>query len=196
MLLLEFNDAVHEGDGERLLRVWKFLLVIFRSVHKTKYSLEGLLLLINSQFLLPPRLKEQLLYSRFVNTRGVIPIDLHLEHVNRVVKGAIHNQVSNVSQSAILRTSRCTGSLVNVAEQFDKVSNLHRMSSAHSEANLHRDISRIVTQLHKKSKVYEYCPNRKHSHFDITESITATTKSDRDDTKKWMRGHLKKLLKH
>ena len=82
-LLMEFNDAVHEGDGERLLRVWKFFLIVFRSVNKTKYSLEGLLLLIHTQVLLSPRLKHQLMYSCFVNTRGKpgtnIPIDLHLE---------------------------------------------------------------------------------------------------------------------
>ena len=118
-LLLEFNDSVHEGDGERLLTVWKFLVLIFRSARKTKYSLEGLILRIQAHVILPPRMKQQLLYSRFVNTKGTpgtnISMDLHLEHVNRVVKSAIHSQSSNLSPSAIVRTSRYTGSLFNVA---------------------------------------------------------------------------------
>lgn len=104
-LLMEYNDSVHEGDGERLLRVWKFLMIIFRSTKKTKYCLESLLLLLNAKFLLSPRLRQQLLYSRFINTRGMpganIAIDLHLEHINRIVKEAIHNQSSNLSYSAV-----------------------------------------------------------------------------------------------
>ena len=35
-VLMEFNDAVQEGDGERLLRTWKFLILVFRSTNKRK----------------------------------------------------------------------------------------------------------------------------------------------------------------
>ena len=56
--------------------------------------------------------------------------------LDRVVKSVIHSQSSNLSPSAIVRTSRCTGSLFNVAEQFDKLSLLHPQSSSHSEAKL------------------------------------------------------------
>jgi L1 cell adhesion molecule like protein len=91
LLLLEFDDSVHEGDGERLIRVWKYLMLIFRAKRKTKYALESLNLLFQANLFLPPRLRQQLLYSRFVNTRGIpganILIDLHVEHVNRVIKG-------------------------------------------------------------------------------------------------------------
>ena len=115
VLLLEFNDNVHEGDGERLMRVWKFFMLIFRSVGKTKYTLEGLILLIQANFSLPPRLREQLLYSRFVNTRrspgANISIDLHVEHVNKVVKSSVYSQMSNLSSTSVVRTSRCTGTL-------------------------------------------------------------------------------------
>ena len=61
--------------------------------------------------------------------------------LDRVVKSAIHSQSSNLSPSAIVRTSRCIGSLFNVAEQFDKLSLLHPQSSSHSEAKLDQDIS-------------------------------------------------------
>ena len=146
-ILMEFKNTVQEGDDERLLRVWKFLLLVFRSSNKKKYTLEGLLLLIQANFLLPPCLKYQLMYSRFVKTRGRpgknIPMDLHVEHVNRIVKSAIYHQMSNLSPTAIIRTSRCTGSFVNTTEQFDRISSLHCQSSSHSEANLDKDIHHI-----------------------------------------------------
>ena len=123
VVLMELNDSI-QGDGPRLLRVWKLLMLIFPSTGKTKYSIEALVLEIQVQ-LLPDRLRHQLLYSRFVNTRGKlgknIPIDLHLEHVNRLVKASVHSQSSNLSPTAIKRTTRCTGSLINVTDEFDKI---------------------------------------------------------------------------
>lgn len=199
-LLLEMNDSIHEGDGERLLRVWTFLLLVFRAVKKIKYSFEGITLLIQAKVTLPPRLREQLLFSRFINTRGIaganIPIDLHVEHVNRIVKSAVHSQSSNLSPASIIRTSRCTGSVTNVVEQFDRISQLHCQSSAHSDAIISKDVRRIVKQLHNTSKVFQNVPGRQHPNFkSIQGSIVNSVKADKDGLTTWMKGHLKRLVK-
>lgn len=31
LLLMEFNDSIHEGDGLRILRCWHLLLLIFKT---------------------------------------------------------------------------------------------------------------------------------------------------------------------
>ena len=41
LLLLEFRDAIHEGDGERIVRCWKLLMLYFRVAGHTKYVLEA-----------------------------------------------------------------------------------------------------------------------------------------------------------
>lgn len=41
LLLHNADDSVKEGDGERLMRVWKFLTFVFRSHGKHKYALGG-----------------------------------------------------------------------------------------------------------------------------------------------------------
>lgn len=199
ILLLEFNDSVHEGDGERLANVWKFLLLIFRAKRKTKYALEAFLLLAQANIVLPPRLREQLLYSHFVNTKGVpggnIPIDLHVEHVNSVVKSAIYNQVSNLSPTAITRTSRCTGILCNVSEQFDKVTGIRKGRDTHSAAKLEADIHRIAKELHKTSKVFNYNPKRRHARINaVSGSIMNVVKADKVKFTDWMKQHFKNLL--
>ena len=51
----EFKDAIREGDGERVLRVWKFLLIIFKASNKSNYSIEAFNLLAQYYILLPPR---------------------------------------------------------------------------------------------------------------------------------------------
>ena len=69
LFMAEFRDAVKEGDGSRMDRVWKYLLIFFRSSGKTKYALEALYLQFQ-KLTLSPRLQKQLLWSRFVNSRG------------------------------------------------------------------------------------------------------------------------------
>ena len=93
LLLLEFRDAMHEGDGPRIMRCWKFLLLFFRFAGHTKYAQEAL----NMQLLLngstSPPVANQLCWG-VVSTYGGkghnLPIDLHMEHLNRCVKDYIY----------------------------------------------------------------------------------------------------------
>ena len=70
LLLMEFIDAVREGDGDRIIRVWKFLLPIFKSTGRTNYSVEAFNLLAQYFYLFSPRMAAQLAWSRTINTHG------------------------------------------------------------------------------------------------------------------------------
>lgn len=78
----EIVDAVREGDGVRVLCWWRFMMLIFKSNGRTNYSIEAFILLAQHKFLLSPRERAQLLYSRFINTHGMpgrnISCDLHM----------------------------------------------------------------------------------------------------------------------
>ena len=47
MLLLEFHDAIREGDGERVFWWWKFLFLIFMPAGRIKYTVERNLTQLN-----------------------------------------------------------------------------------------------------------------------------------------------------
>ena len=66
LLLLEFKDAVREGDGTRVIRCWKYFLIIFRVTGHKNYCLEALHLLTQYYFTLPPQYAEQMVWGRFV----------------------------------------------------------------------------------------------------------------------------------
>ena len=108
LFMAEFKDAIREGDGIRVDRVWKYLLLYFRSSGKTKYALEALYLQFQ-KLTLSPRLRKQLLWSRFINSRGDagrnISCDLHMEHLNRALKTAMAGLGANVSMGSIARAS-------------------------------------------------------------------------------------------
>ncbi len=62
------------------------MLPIFISTQRKNYAKEALLMIFKHRFIFSPRMSQQLLYSRFVNTSGTvggnIPGDLHNEHLN------------------------------------------------------------------------------------------------------------------
>ena len=71
LFYVEYCDAIKEGDGNRVLRCWKYLLPIFKSSGHKNYSIEALNLLCQHHHGLPPRQAAQLVWSRFVNVHGL-----------------------------------------------------------------------------------------------------------------------------
>ena len=123
LFFLKFQDAIKQGDGDRDMIVWKYLLLLFKASKRTNYAIEALTLLAQYYLILPPRLAEQLKWSRFVNVHGLpgrnISCDLRMEHLNREVKTAIKGLGANKSQKAILRTGKAVGVLTDNLTNFD-----------------------------------------------------------------------------
>ena len=93
LLLMEFRDAIHEGDGDRVHRCYKFLMPYFHCTGHKKYALECFRYLSSTSVQttqLSPELATQVKWSRFINTRGQpgcnTPVDFHMEHLNKVLK--------------------------------------------------------------------------------------------------------------
>lgn len=70
LLLLEVRDAIHEGDGPRLLRCWKLMMLYWRHGGHTKYALEAEHLLGAVHATATPRIANELTWCRFVINRG------------------------------------------------------------------------------------------------------------------------------
>ncbi len=113
LLIFDFKDAVREGDGERLLSLWKYLFLLFKATDKRNYAIEVFTLLSQYYFLLPPNIAKQLKWSQFVNFYGLpgknVSCNLHMEHLNRLVKTAVLGLGANKTEKAISRASKAIG---------------------------------------------------------------------------------------
>jgi len=109
-----FHDAVREGDGERILQHWKFMLVIFKLTNHRNCAKEAVNLLLQYNYTFSEREKPQLLWSR-VNTRGYpganIPCDLFMEHLNRRLKTVIRSMRANVNPTTIQKAGKAISSV-------------------------------------------------------------------------------------
>ncbi len=89
-LLLEFKDVIWEGDGNRIIRCWRYMLLIYKATGHTNYATEALNTLLQLRYFFSPRMAAQLKWNRTVNVHGReaknIPADLYMEHLNRECK--------------------------------------------------------------------------------------------------------------
>ena len=190
LLFLEFKDAIREGDGDRVLFVWRYLLLLYKASRRKNYAIEALTLLSQCSFILPANLAEQVKWSRFVNFHGLpghnISCDLHMEHLNRLVKTAIDGLGANKSKKAISRVGKALGVLASATQAYDKELGVPLQGSTHStrqvKPKILKDVTTIVNQL-LQGDVFN--SNRKHSSFRKLKSNLIRTISEKD-FKQWM----------
>lgn len=168
LFFLEFNDSVNEGDGLRILRCWRYLLLIFFAKKRKNYSYEAFRLLVQHDYLLSPRMAHQLIWSRTLNTHGRaghnVPCDIHMEHLNALCKSAISGLGSNISEKSVDRVGRCISEVAKIAETFDSVNSVPIRSGKHNPRSRKKDVEKIIEQL-TKYKVFQKIPERNHKHY-------------------------------
>lgn len=197
LLYLEFIDAIREGDGDRILRCWRYFLILFKASRRKNYAIEAFSLLAQEKFLLSPRQALQLKWSRTINTHGRpgknIPCDLHMEHLNRECKSALSGLGSNITDKSVKRIGQCIGKTVDMLKAFDKDNGVPTQSGHHTRRSSESDIEKMVKQLAECSKVFHQEPGRFHHNFKKFNS-NITSRVPLPELKQWMSERFKKLV--
>jgi L1 cell adhesion molecule like protein len=165
LLLLEFCDAIHEGDGDRIMRCWKFMLLYFFASRHSKYALEAFHLLASVHATASPRVAHQIAWSRTISTKNCrghnIPIDLRMEQLNRCLKDAMLGLGSNVSEKTVVQCGKSLKGLLDVCSNFENVCNVVPESVHHTKKGSQKDRDIVLEELMKLG-VFDYIPSRQH----------------------------------
>ena len=196
LLYKELVDAVREGDGARVLRWWRFMLLIFKATGRKNYSIEAFILLAQYQYLLSEREQQQLLYSRFINTHGQpgknISCDLFMEHLNRLLKDSIQALGANKTPKAITRLGKCIASLGEILDNFDMLHKVPSQTTDHKIPTADKDMTSILNKLCSAGVFRNLC-GRKHASFSNFQNNPILS-LDEKDIKTWMKTQWTKLL--
>ena len=170
LLLRNADDSVREGDGERLMRVWKFLTLFYRCGGSHKYALAGLRLSASRLALLTPKQAHRLTWNRFANTRigkgNCISRDLRLEKINQVSKQAIRAIGSpNITPNSIKSATQATGPLQKILQQSDSDLGLSKRVTHHTNKTKQTVFLSALNQIHAKAKMFSIDPGRRLSAF-------------------------------
>ena len=161
-----FHDAIKEGDGNRILRYWKFLLIIFKSSRNYNYAKDAVNPLLSHRYLLSDRKAAQLLWSRTINTKGRqgcnIPMDLHMEHLNRTLKSIL--STGRYQPKAIVKAAKSVRTIHKVCEVFKKETSDASTSDKHPYPAFTKDFNEVLGVL-GEMKVFNPLEKRQHSCF-------------------------------
>ena len=157
-----YHDAIKEGDGNRILLYWKFLLPIFQQEGRFNYAKEAFMLIAQTEYL-SERKATELKWSRTVNTHGRqgknIPIDLYMEHLNRQLKYMIGNLQSNVKPTSIQRVAKSLGIVHNICQIFSELAEAPVNKGYVSCPSFQDDSDKILQQL-EEEEVFKVKENR------------------------------------
>lgn len=198
MLVKNFFDAVSEGDGVRVLRCWKFMLQYLRhdGVGSRKYALEALYMQCQVNALLSPRAAHRLIWNRFFKSKfgsgGNIPLDLALEHFNRIVKTLIKKIGSNgLNEKALNRHCKVLTTSKKMLDNFDEMCNVLKRSGHHVQQSRRNDLVKVVQTL-VDNKAFEFTNGRTYAQF---KQIKASLLEDFSISEmfKWINEHKKNI---
>lgn len=149
-LFFNFLDAISEGDGMRIMRQYKYIMLYCKAdeSHSTKYALECLYQFFLVYAVLSPRDSERFIWNRLVSNTcqkgSNIPLDLDVEHSNNFIKQGIKNLGPNVTEHAISRISRAETATTNILDNLDE--NVQRVarSGRHTRSSDDKDLQQLV----------------------------------------------------
>lgn len=168
LFLLNMQDAVKEGDGERLLRLYTVALLFYKAYGHHQYAYSTFLLTVQINATLSPSLAHSLKWNRFWNGKGGkgknISLDLHLEHLNNFLKSFLKRSGPNMTEQAADRVSRSLGVLKEMMDTTDNELAVSKSSGAHHAANMAKDIACLVN-VFKETRVFQVIPGRQYTSF-------------------------------
>ena len=169
-----YHDAIKEGDGNRILLYWKFLLPIFQQEGHYNYAKEGFLLISQTKLLSERKLTE-LKWSRTVNMQGRrgqnIPIDLYMEHLNRRLKCMISNLSSNACPSSIQRVAKSLKIVHQICEVFRSEAEVTENKGYVSYPSFDNDFKKILQQI-EDEEVFVVKGNRSLENYSCQPLLT------------------------
>ena len=133
LIAKDFEDARKHGDGLRIIRLLKFMMLYFKHDGKHKYAFHILHQLAQIKFLLPPKLAHDTVWNRFVNHCG--KVDSNLEMDREVEHHTVHSNLTvdhSWERSLIIQLAGVVNCSYQQTEDllaiYDKCSNVKTMS--------------------------------------------------------------------
>lgn len=193
LILMEFSDAVKEGDGERLFDIYKLALLLYKTHGHFKYAYAVLLHLVKCTSILPKQQALSSKWNRFYNGGGGIGRNISLDHKKEqqhsVLKSMWRALGPNLNEA---NAERVAGTLETVDLMYESIKRdcasedktYHRTSSKDDEA-----VQQIVKDLFSNKAFKRISGREGYSSFPKFNS-SLLDGLDYRDLHKWMQEHI------
>lgn len=168
LFLTDLQDCIKEGDGERLMQLYRMALLIYKVYGHSNYAYSTLLLTVQLKATLSPRMAHSVTWNRFHSRVGGkgrnIPLDLHLEHLNNFLKSFLKGVGPNLSDNSALRISKSLSVLKDLIDNVDQEIGVTSPSGYHKNRREDEDIMALV-ELAVETGLFKDITGREHTAF-------------------------------
>ena len=168
LLAKDFVSARKMGDGKRIIRLYKFLLLYFKLESRSKYSYYSLYTIMQAFHLLPPSLAHELVWNRTNNSKGKINSNVEndrtCEHHVKSFKSDRKDFQGKVSSKSIKRASCSYTAMNQLMSTYDTELSVKHQSGRHSKPDTSSDVKSLAKQ-YSAHKVCLSVPGRNHTAF-------------------------------
>lgn len=148
---MAFEDAVKEGDGQRIYELYKLFLLIYKSHKHTKYAYVTLHYLVRISAILPEFEADRPKWNRVVNLHGGkacnVPMDLRKEHQNNLLKILWKALGPNLNEKNTARIAGTLDGIELILHNIDEDCKLSQRSSHRSIAKKEEAVTQIISDL-------------------------------------------------
>lgn len=199
LFFVNFLDAIKEGDGTRLMRQYKYMLLYCKADGQAsnKYALECLYQTFLVHSLLSPKESLKFVWNRSVNTKGGrgknIPHDLEVEHSNCFVKGGCKNLGPNVTEKAVQRICNAESGSRAMLDNVDQCLNRIRGSGRHTSSSLENDLEELLSRIQQTDVFTEHLGRSYHCFTDFERDPFKTL--NMSSLYQWINQHKRNILR-
>eukprot|EP00112_Aurelia_sp_Birch-Aquarium-sp1_P016473 Seg3738.2 transcript_id=Seg3738.2/GoldUCD/mRNA.D3Y31 product="hypothetical protein" protein_id=Seg3738.2/GoldUCD/D3Y31 len=163
LLAKDFVSARKMGDGKRIIRLYKFLLLYFKLESRSKYSYYSLYTIMQAFHLLPPYLAHELVWNRTNNSRGKINSNVEndrtCEHHVKSFKSDCKDFQGKVSSKSIKRASCSYTAMNKLMSTYDTGLSVKHQSGRHSKPDTRNDVKSLAKQ-YSAHRICQFVPGR------------------------------------
>ncbi len=159
---MQMDDTKCEGDGERMMRNWKLLMLYARCTGRSKkYAFEAMRLLTYCRALLSEKMAHRVIHGQFVNPSGGkgknYANDLKQEHLVKCNKVILRGLCGNKTLKAVTRSTQSAYNVKKITVNFGNQTNIKPESHAGLENVRQRRQRRCQEIFHKITRRKFFC---------------------------------------
>ena len=167
--ILEFQDAIKEGDIKRCNICLKMMIPFFYGHSpRSKYFVECVDYILKTEVLLPPALALRCQLASFVNPTGGMgknkPADMQQENNILVLKDVIRGLGASKTDKAMIRVSLAAPVMESVVEHYKKLLHVHLRTGRHVMKAYDDDVKAVVN-IANRLNCFRYFPGRQMTHY-------------------------------
>ena len=197
LLIKNADDAVREGDGDRIIRCWRFFMLYYKAYGHHKYAIAAFRLLANISSILTEEKAHRLIWNRTISNKGGkgknMSNDVRLEMWNGLTKELLGHLGVNLDEKCASREAKAIAFVEDMLLSIDEDLCMTRLTGKHTVKKKDDDTKALMKDM-KNRDIFSFKPGRHYEKF-CNFDKQLLSKMDVAKFANWLKDQRKQLMR-